>query len=366
MNAIAHPEPCVRLRALNHVYGQGDHRRQVLFDNHLDLFPGEITILTGPSGSGKSTLLTLIGALRSVQSGEITVFGRSLAALGPRELVEARRSVGFIFQAHNLFDSLTATENVHLAVELAHPDRATRERLTAGILTQLGLGDRLDHRPGELSGGQRQRVAIARALVNRPRLVLADEPTAALDQDSGRDVVNLLKAHARDVGATILIVTHDNRILDVADRIVHMVDGRIVSNIAVQQAVATVELLRHCPVFDGQPAEMLAEFAERMQPQSFAPGETVFSKGDPGDRFYVIAFGQVEVLPEVAHSAPIFLGPGDFFGEAALLTGNPRNATIVARKPTRTVFLNAADFARALRRSRTLESQLREVYSRRV
>src|SRR5437764_14342400 len=164
-------EPAVRVRALNHSFGLAENRKRVLYDNNLDLMPGEIIIMTGPSGSGKTTLLTLIGALRSVQEGSIFTLGRELGQLSPRELVKVRREIGFIFQAHNLFDSLTARENVNMAIELTVRDPRERDSRSAEILTKLGLAERMAYKPQALSGGQRQRVAGARALVNRPKLI---------------------------------------------------------------------------------------------------------------------------------------------------------------------------------------------------
>ncbi len=221
--------PSVQIRHLNFYFGEGELRKQVLYDINLDLYPGQIVILTGPSGSGKTTLLTLIGALRTVQEGSLKVLGQEIRGLGSRQLMEVRRNIGFIFQAHNLFHSLTARQNVLLACDL-FPTRDDNQR-AAEILTALGLGQRIDYMPHALSGGQKQRVAIARALVNRPKLILADEPTAALDKKSGRDVVNLFQKLARESGITILMVTHDNRILDVADRIVNLVDGSLQSDL---------------------------------------------------------------------------------------------------------------------------------------
>jgi len=223
--------PSVQIRHLNFYFGEGELRKQVLYDINLDLYPGQIVILTGPSGSGKTTLLTLIGALRTVQEGSLKVLGQEVRGLGARQLMEVRRNIGFIFQAHNLFHSLTARQNVLLACDL-FPTPHDRQR-AAEILTTLGLGKRIDYLPHALSGGQKQRVAIARALVNRPKLILADEPTAALDKKTGRDVVNLLQKLARELGTTILMVTHDNRILDVADRIVNLVDGTLQSDLPV-------------------------------------------------------------------------------------------------------------------------------------
>lgn len=367
MAASTAPEPAVRVRALNHSFGLKENRKRVLHDNNLDLLPGEIIIMTGPSGSGKTTLLTLIGALRSVQEGSVFALGRELAELSPRELVEVRRGIGFIFQAHNLFDSLTARENVNMAIELTLGDPRARDRRAAEILTKLGLGERMTHKPQALSGGQKQRVAVARALVNRPRLILADEPTAALDKDSGRDVVNILKTLAEEEKATILIVTHDTRILDVADRIINLIDGRIVSDVAVKQTMVIVQFLQKCPLFAQQPPAMLAEFAERMNRESFAPGEAIIREGEVGDKFYIIASGVVDVTGEKDGKPfeDVTLSTGDFFGEVALLTGAPRNATVLAREPVEAFTLAKEHFDQALRRSKTLEEQLREVLYRR-
>jgi putative ABC transport system ATP-binding protein len=218
----------VQIRHLNYFFGQGDLRKQVLFDVNLSIPKGQIVILTGPSGSGKTTLVSLIGALRSVRQGSLKVMGKELRGMNETQLVEVRRRMGFIFQAHNLFESLTAVQNVEMAVELLKNTRSKQAR-AAAMLKQVGLGHRINYKPDSLSGGQKQRVAIARALVNCPPLILADEPTAALDQESGRNVVNLFRKLAREQQSTIVMVTHDNRILDVADRIINLVDGRLES-----------------------------------------------------------------------------------------------------------------------------------------
>ena len=231
-------EPSVQIRNLNFHYGEGDLFKQVLFDINLDIYPGQIVILTGPSGSGKTTLLTLIGALRTIQDGGLRVLGQELRGLSQNKLVQTRKSIGFIFQAHNLFYSLTARQNVMMSTDL-YPQRghvAPASR-AANILGQLGLEERVDYKPHALSGGQKQRVAIARALVNHPKLILADEPTAALDKKSGRDVVTLMQKMAKEENITILMVTHDNRILDVADRIVNLVDGNLESDNVVNDAM---------------------------------------------------------------------------------------------------------------------------------
>lgn len=228
----------VSIRHLNYFFGQGDLRKQVLYDINLDLPYGQIVIMTGPSGSGKTTLLTLIGALRTVRDGSLKVLNREIVGMERAQLVEVRRNIGFIFQAHNLFDSLSAAQNVEMAIELTDDWQEKRARAVA-MLTQLGLGERVDYKPKSLSGGQKQRVAIARALVNQPPLILADEPTAALDKKSGRDVVTLMQKLAKEEGRTILMVTHDNRILDVADRIITMVDGRLEADENLSQFVAS-------------------------------------------------------------------------------------------------------------------------------
>ena len=219
----------VHIQHLNYYFGLDDLSKQVLFDISLELPKGQIVILTGPSGSGKTTLLTLAGALRRLQDGSLRVLGQELVGLSDSGLVNVRRNIGFIFQAHNLFESLTASQNVEMAVELTGDFSSKRDQAVA-MLGALGLADRVDYKPQSLSGGQKQRVAIARALVNHPKLILADEPTAALDKKSGRDVVTYLHNLSRQEGCTVLMVTHDNRILDVADRIINLVDGRLESD----------------------------------------------------------------------------------------------------------------------------------------
>ncbi|WP_439529725.1 ATP-binding cassette domain-containing protein [Pannonibacter sp.] len=221
----------LNVRGLSHWFGEGEAQKQVLFDINLTLKPGELVILMGASGSGKTTLLTLAGCLRSVQSGSIRLLGRELAGANETTLVTSRRQLGFIFQAHNLHDSLTALENVRMGLEVhGRPAMTGWEGKSRAMLTELGLGERLDYLPSRLSGGQKQRVAIARALVANPPLIFADEPTAALDKDSGLAVVQLFLQRARSTGTTILMVTHDNRILDLADRIIVMEDGRLKSD----------------------------------------------------------------------------------------------------------------------------------------
>jgi putative ABC transport system ATP-binding protein len=223
----------VLLRGLGFAFGEGALRRPVLRDLSLSVDPGEVVLLTGPSGSGKTTLLTLIGALRAMQQGSCMVLGKELMGATEAERVGLRRRIGFIFQHHNLLGFLTARQNVAMALEL-DTDSTERDRLdrASAVLEAVGLADYADSVPGKLSGGQRQRVAVARALVARPGLILADEPTAALDRQTGQDVVRLMRDLAKRNGMPILLVTHDPRILDIADRVVAMEDGRIAETVA--------------------------------------------------------------------------------------------------------------------------------------
>ncbi len=228
MNTILSSAPAILVEQLDHFFGEGELRKQVLFAINLAISAGEIVILTGPSGSGKTTLLSLMGGLRSPQSGSLRILGTELVGAAKTVVVEARRSCGYIFQAHNLHSSLTAQENVMMGLEVhGQYARAERRERAVEILNLVGLEARTQYYPESLSGGQKQRVAIARALVSHPQILLADEPTAALDKQSGRDVVELMQKLAQEQGCTILMVTHDNRILDVADRIVYMEDGKL-------------------------------------------------------------------------------------------------------------------------------------------
>lgn len=218
------------VQGLNFWYGEGEARKQVLYDLNLKVERGKITALMGASGSGKTTLLTLMGCLRKVQEGSINLLGHELNGVSESELVVYRRHLGFIFQAHNLHESLTAMQNVRLGLEV-HGDgvMANWQKAAAHLLSLLGLEDRLDYLPSRLSGGQKQRVAVARALVGNPDIVFADEPTAALDREAGVQIIQMLKNLGESRCTTTMLVTHDNRILDLADRIVMLDDGRLVA-----------------------------------------------------------------------------------------------------------------------------------------
>jgi putative ABC transport system ATP-binding protein len=215
----------IKVKNLNHYYGSKTLKKQILFDINLEINPKEVTLLTGPSGSGKTTLLTLIGGLRSVQEGSLQFLGDELNTASSEKLVQIRRQIGYIFQAHNLLEFLTARQNVQMSLELQSVSESESISRSEAMLKSVMLGNRVNYYPQQLSGGQKQRVAIARALVSHPKLILADEPTAALDSKTGRDIIELMQRLSKEQGSAILMVTHDNRILDVADRTIHMEDG---------------------------------------------------------------------------------------------------------------------------------------------
>ncbi|UJP05238.1 MAG: ATP-binding cassette domain-containing protein [Nitrosomonas sp.] len=218
----------IEVRHLDFSFGSGEMQQPVLRDVALSIDKGEIVLMTGPSGSGKTTFLTIVGGLRQAWHGSVRVLDQQLIGSTEQVKIRVRQQTGYIFQQHNLLKALTALQNVSMTLEMFNTmteqqrlDRATE------MLTAVGLGDRMHHRPEQLSGGQRQRVSIARALAGHPKIVLADEPTASLDKQSGQEAVGILKSLAKETGTTILLVTHDYRILDIADRIVELEDGVI-------------------------------------------------------------------------------------------------------------------------------------------
>ncbi|WP_411875784.1 ATP-binding cassette domain-containing protein [Vulcanococcus limneticus] len=225
--------PLITVEHLDHAFEEAGAAKPVLHDINLSVHPGEIVILTGPSGSGKTTLLTMLGGLRAAQSGSLRILGAELLHADPATLTRLRRQVGFIFQAHNLLPYLNALENVRVGLEV-HPDwlergRPAMDERCVALLAEVGLAERASYYPEKLSGGQKQRVAIARALASQPQLLLADEPTAALDKDSGRMAVELFRRLADTQRAAIVMVTHDNKVLDIADRVVNLDEGRLVA-----------------------------------------------------------------------------------------------------------------------------------------
>jgi len=210
----------INVVGLNHWFGAGEARKQALFDVDIKVARGSLTVLMGPSGSGKTTVLTLMGCLRDLQDGSICLLGHELMGAGNALNESLRRRLGFIFQAHNLMGL-----QVHQLNDPKGEQEAARHALSL-----VGLDDRMDYLPANLSGGQKQRVAVARALVGNPDIVFADEPTAALDKESGHNVVAMLKKLGERRGTTTVMVTHDNRILELADRVITLEDGRIVAD----------------------------------------------------------------------------------------------------------------------------------------
>jgi putative ABC transport system ATP-binding protein len=323
------------------------------------------------------------------------VLGREMHGLNKGGLIGVRRDIGFIFQSHNLLEAMTAEENVTLALDLKRysrtglhehagqllsvlsgggretgssppPSPFTPAKLAAGLLGQLGLQDRAHHKPGQLSGGQKQRVAIARALVNHPRLILADEPTAALDKGSSRIVIDLLK-RLTQAGSTVLVVTHDHRIMDRGDRIVNLEDGRIESNVLVDDTVRVCVFLQKVSLFAGLTPGRLVEFAAKVSKEVHPAGTPIIRQGEAGDRFYLVKEGKVDVVVEQGTSRRVIttLDAGEFFGEIALLEDRPRSATVVATEPVELYTVQKEDFLHARASFETMRDELMKVFTQR-
>jgi putative ABC transport system ATP-binding protein len=382
-------QPLLRISSVNHSFGAGETRTQVLFDNNLAVQPGELVIISGPSGCGKTTILTLIGGLRTLQVGNIEIWDvvggtyRSLVGMGEQQLVQVRKMIGFIFQRHNLFESLTALQNVRMAQQLK-PTNGDADAKATELLGRLGLAERITYKPQQLSGGQRQRVAVARALINQPKLILADEPTAALDERSGAAVVQLLRQLAREESCTSLIVTHDSRIMNEADRIVDMQRGRIASNIVVAERLFLYNSLRQCVLFAALLPQEQFRIADRIsigvhpdvrvQPEvlqrcpwfkTYPPGSVIVRQGERGDDFFLIRQGKALVTMEDASSGTRQvneLGKADFFGDRALLRDEPRSATVTAVDTVETYTIGRELFQEARTASIPFINRILKVY----
>jgi len=219
----ATPEPVFRAREISKIYHMGDVDVQALRGVDLELFAGEFVVLLGPSGSGKSTLLNILGGLDVPSAGHVWYHGQDLTAASEKELTAFRReNVGFVFQFYNLIPSLSARENVAIVTEIAKAPMTPED-----ALRRVGLEDRMDHFPSQLSGGQQQRVAIARAIAKRPAVLLCDEPTGALDSQTGVRVLEALESINADLGTTTVVITHNADIARMAHRVLHLADGRI-------------------------------------------------------------------------------------------------------------------------------------------
>lgn len=218
----------VALQNVSKQYVMGETTVRALRGLDLNINSGEFVAIAGPSGSGKSTLMHMIGALDIPDQGRVLLDGRDISEYDENELADLRgNKVGFVFQTFNLIHTLSSLENVALPLTFHGVERAQREERAAELLDMVGLGDRLDHKPAELSGGEQQRVSIARALINDPDILLADEPTGNLDSETGKDIMGLIKGLNKDRGTTIVVVTHNPRDAEYADRIVNMIDGKI-------------------------------------------------------------------------------------------------------------------------------------------
>ncbi len=221
-------QPAISVRQLTKIYSSGTTQLRALDAVDMDVQPGELVLLMGPSGSGKTTLLSIMGCILRASSGSLRILGQEVSHLNEKQLPRIRLAqIGFVFQGFNLFPALTAGENVELALNLKGMHGSDARNIAAALLDQVGLGDKYGSLPANLSGGQKQRIAIARALAGEPNIILADEPTGSLDSQSGRMVMELMRRLARERKRTVVLVTHDNRILDYADRVIHIEDGRI-------------------------------------------------------------------------------------------------------------------------------------------
>jgi putative ABC transport system ATP-binding protein len=221
-------EPPLALHDISKIYNEGNTEVRAVDSVSLTLQRGEVLLLMGPSGSGKTTLLSMMGCILRCTSGEIVVDGTAVNGLAEGILPDIRKKYfGFVFQSFNLFPSLTAAENIELVMRMKGYERKSLRPEALALLAGVGLGDRADFYPGDLSGGQKQRIAFARALVGDPPIILADEPTASLDSKKGKEVLELLRSHAREHGKTVAIVSHDPKAEAVADRVVRLEDGRI-------------------------------------------------------------------------------------------------------------------------------------------
>ncbi|MEA5470008.1 ATP-binding cassette domain-containing protein [Spirulina sp. 06S082] len=332
----------VEIDRLNHYYREGGQRKQVLSDVNLAIQSGETLLLTGESGSGKTTLLSLIGCLRSLQEGSLKIFDRELFGIQETKLFKLRRHIGFIFQHFNLLDFMNIEQNVQISLELQadfSPGKA--RRMSREVLEKVGLGNKFHAYPRQLSGGQKQRVAIARALVHSPQLILADEPTAALDSKTGLEAIELIQNLAREQGSAVLIVTHDQRIFHVADRIIQLEDGRLKRGYSEEAALGLSELTER------ELHRLATNFNFKVR--TYQPGEIIVREGDRSPEFYILIQGTVEVFQQLHNAHKVVLNRlerGDYFGEIAMLMGqrSPATVQVVSNTPVKILVINRKVF----------------------
>jgi putative ABC transport system ATP-binding protein len=301
-------------------YSSGGYAVRPINGMSLDVPAGSLVILLGPSGCGKTTLLSCLGGILRPKSGSIAFGGVDITALDGSALAKYRRDeVGIVFQAFNLVPSLTALENVIVPLRAAGRSRTSARQRAEELLTQVGLADRLKHRPGDMSGGQQQRVAVARAIALDPPLILADEPTAHLDFIQVEEVLRLIRSLAQGE-RVVVVATHDSRMLPLADRVVDLVP-----------AVASMS----------RPPETV----------HLKAGEVLFEHSTMGDLIYVVSEGEFEIVRELAHGGEELIkvaGPGDYFGEIGVLFNLPRSATVRARTDATAIGYTAQTFRERL------------------
>ncbi|WP_414756242.1 ATP-binding cassette domain-containing protein [Anabaena sp. CCY 9910] len=337
----------IKIKELNHYYQEGKRKKQILFGINLEIQSQEVVILTGASGSGKTTLLSLMGCLRSVQEGSLKLFAHELKGANEFERTQIRRRIGYVFQHFNLLDFMTVRQNVMLSLELQDnftPQDAISK--STEILKLVGMEKHINAYPRDLSGGQKQRVAIARALVHRPQLIFADEPTSSLDGQTGKEVVELMTGLAREQGSAVVIVTHDNRIFGVTNRILRMEDGKLDLDYQGRLSVALPTLTD----------KQLIQLLPQLKMLTFQPGEIVIHQGDLADKFYILMEGEVEVIQEDGDSEPKLLkrlGPNSYFGEIGLLHETTRTATVRAASdtPIKVIVFEQSDFEKMVNSS---------------
>jgi putative ABC transport system ATP-binding protein len=238
--------PAIQVRGVTKTYSEGSAAVSALRGVDLDVNAGEVVMLAGPSGSGKTTLLSIVGCILSPSSGSVRIVGEDVSQLSQKQLPRVRlERIGFVFQGFNLFPTLTAGENVELMLDLKGVRGALAREKAQALLDQVGLAEKFNSFPADLSGGQKQRVAIARALAGDPQIILADEPTAALDSTTGHKIVEVMRELAHGRGRAVVIVTHDPRVLELGDRVVRIEDGLIAKKPAEQEV--PLELLNIVP-----------------------------------------------------------------------------------------------------------------------
>ncbi len=317
-------EKLVDISALRHTYKVGKVSVEVLHGIDLTITAGSNVFLTGYSGSGKTTLISLIGCLRSVQQGSLKLLGEELHNANEAKLLTMRRRIGYVFQHFNLLEFMTIRQNVQQSLRLQHNYSAKQTcYLSEQMLDKVGLGNRVNAYPAELSGGQKQRVAIARALVHKPQLVLADEPTAALDSVTGREIIEVFQKLVKEQNSAALIVTHNTRVLDSADEILHMEDGHL--GIAAREEVSLA-----LPTLKD---DELEEIAKNSNLKIYSSGEIIIQQGDTATEFFILLKGVVEVVHtqqngQENHIAYI-RNRGDYFGEMGLLAENSRRTATI-------------------------------------